>query len=290
MPRMFESQGYKANIFHMNSGDFYSRRINYNSWGYENYWGLCEVTDYKNHDEYLDRELILNDVFYDKMFVSVEKPFITYLITYTLHKPFNANKDAAKKVAEVKYGKGNIPKMSEEECIYMQVEETDYMIGLLMQALKDNGLYDNTVIITYTDHYLYTIADKSILDNHKDTYENVINHTPFFIWSSDVTPQKIDKTNMQIDILPTVLNLFGIDYNSNNYLGYDIFSNQTDGYAFFNDYSWYDSNIYVKDGKVTRGQTNDNDYVSEINKRISDIIKKNDLTLKYDYFRSVESK
>ena len=49
------------------------------------------------------------------------------------------------------------------------VGETDYMVGLLIQALKDNGLYDNTVIVAYADHYLYTINDKTVLDKYKDT-------------------------------------------------------------------------------------------------------------------------
>ena len=104
------------------------------------------------------------------------------------------------------------------------------MVGLLIQALKDNGLYDNTVIVAYADHYLYTLDDKSILDKYKETSNNLINHTPFFIWSSDLGQlTSISKVNMQMDILPTVLNLFGIDYNSNNYIGHDILSNDFKG-------------------------------------------------------------
>ena len=63
------------------------------------------------------------------------------------------------------------------------VGETDYMVGLLMQALKDNNLYDNTVIVAYADHYLYTINDKSVLGKYKETDNNLINRTPFFIWT-----------------------------------------------------------------------------------------------------------
>ena len=63
--------------------------------------------------------------------------------------------------------------------------------------------------------------------------------------------EKIDRTNMQMNILPTVLNLFGIDYNSNYYIGKDILSNDYSSLAFFADSSWYDGNAYVADGKVT---------------------------------------
>lgn len=63
--------------------------------------------------------------------------------------------------------KGNIPKLSEEDCAEMAASETDNMVGLLIKALKDNGLYDNTVIVAYADHYLYTLDDKQYLINIK---------------------------------------------------------------------------------------------------------------------------
>ena len=92
-----------------------------------------------------------------------------------------------------RYGKGNVPDLSEEESAKLMVGETDYMVGLLIQALKDNGLYDNTVIVAYADHYLYTINDKTVLDKYKDTQGNLINNTPFFIWSSDIKSQSVNK-------------------------------------------------------------------------------------------------
>ena len=169
----------------------------------------------------------------------------------------------------------------------MAASETDNMVGLLIQALKDNGLYDNTVIVAYADHYLYTLDDKSILDKYKETSNNLINHTPFFIWSSDLGQlTSISKVNMQMDILPTVLNLFGIDYNSNNYIGHDILSNDFKGYAFFSDYSWYDGKVYVENQQITNGKKMSKNKLDSMNNLISDVIKKNDLTLKYDYFKS----
>ena len=185
----------------------------------------------------------------------------------------------------MKYGKGKVPKLSEEQVADLMVGETDYMVGLLIQALKDNNLYDNTVIVAYADHYLYTINDKSVLDKYKETDNNLINRTPFFIWSSDVKSQKIDKANMQMNILPTVLNLFGIDYNSNYYIGKDILSDDYEPLAFFSDSSWYDGNAYVSDAKVTNGAKISEDEVEKKSKTVEELIKKNDLTLKYDFLK-----
>ena len=167
----------------------------------------------------------------------------------------------------------------------MMATETDRMIGLLLEKLKENNLYDNTVIVTYADHYLYMIEDKKILEKYKETSNNLINHTPFLIWSSDIENTKeIEKTNSQLDILPTVLNLFGIEYNDNYYIGKDILSDDYSGYVFFDDYSWYDGNVYVENGSVTNGKEIDSDKLKHMNDNISNLTKRNDLTLKYDFF------
>ena len=286
MARLFKEQNYSVNAFHMNKGEFYSRDINYKSWGYDNYYGLQDIQKYNDERYVLDRELILNKTFYNKIFKQ-KGNFVNYIITYSPHTPFTTEKEVGKILAEEKYGKGNIPKLSEEDCAKMAASETDNMVGLLIQALKDNGLYDNTVIVAYADHYLYTLDDKSILDKYKETSNNLINHTPFFIWSSDLGQlTSISKVNMQLNILPTVLNLFGIDYNSNNYIGHDILSNDFKGYAFFSDYSWYDGKVYVENQQITNGKKMSKNKLDSMNNLISDVIKKNDLTLKYDYFKS----
>lgn len=286
MARLFKEQNYSVNAFHMNKGEFYSRDINYKSWGYDNYYGLQDIQKYNDERYVLDRELILNKTFYNKIFKQ-QGNFVNYIITYSPHTPFTTEKEVGKILAKEKYGKGNVPKLSEEDCAKMAASETDNMVGLLIQALKDNGLYDNTVIVAYADHYLYTLDDKSILDKYKETSNNLINHTPFFIWSSDLGQlTSISKVNMQMDILPTVLNLFGIDYNSNNYIGHDILSNDFKGYAFFSDYSWYDGKVYVENQQITNGKKMSTNKLDSMNNLISNVIKKNDLTLKYDYFKS----
>ena len=287
MAKLFKNQGYAVNAFHMNSSEFYSRGINYKSWGYDNYYGLKDILDSKDKEDLsyeLDRKLIENKTFYNKMFKQNDK-FVDYIISYTPHTPFTTEKEVGKLVAEMKYGKGKVPKLSEEQVADLMVGETDYMVGLLIQALKDNNLYDNTVIVAYADHYLYTINDKSVLDKYKETDNNLINRTPFFIWSSDVKSQKIDKANMQMNILPTVLNLFGIDYNSNYYIGKDILSDDYEPLAFFSDSSWYDGNAYVSDAKVTNGAKISEDEVEKKSKTVEELIKKNDLTLKYDFLK-----
>ena len=294
MANMFKDAGYLVNAFHMNSKEFYSRGINYSNWGFDNYYGLKDMVNYNDNSYMLDTELINNDTFYDLMFHS-DKRFVDYIITYSPHMPFNQSKVVCKLIldkeketsldSEKSEESIQQVELTEEECARLQANETDKMIGLLIQALRDNNLYDNTVLVVFTDHYLYTLDDMTILDKYKKTDNNLINHTPFFIWSSNIKMKEIKEVTSQLSILPTVLNLFGIDYNSNYYIGTDALSNDYKGIVLFSDASWYDGNVYVDGGMVTNNQHISSEDLERKNSYIDYIIKKNDLVLKYDYFK-----
>ncbi len=284
LPNLFKAEGYRANAFHMNTREYYSRGLNYDSWGYDNYFSLLDSTDYSDVTYELDRELFENELFYKELFQG-QTPFLHYVITYTPHTPFATDSDVGKLLTQIHYPNGNVPEMDEEACARMFAAETDYAVELLLQALKDNGLYENTVIVAFADHYLYTLNDKTALDTYKITEDNRINHTPFFIWSAGQEQVVVDKVNSQLDILPTVLNLFGMDYVPEYYIGTDIFREDYEGYVFFSDYSWYDGRHYVQDGAVVVGEPMNDAELSEKNAEIHRLIRKNDLTLKYDYMR-----
>ena len=310
MAKQFKKLDYTVNAFHMNTGEYYSRTTNYKNWGYDHYYGLIDMFDYKDDTYKLDRELILNETFNELLFPEDTK-FVDYIITYSGHLPFNNNKGVCKML----YDEDHAPvinedeavetnnnendettnnketiiierePMTEEECIRRQAKETDYMMELLLKNLEEKNLLDNTVIVAFSDHYLYTIEDKSVLDRYKETSNNLINKTPFFIWSKDTSKANINKVTSQLNILPTVLNLWGIDYNPNNYIGTDALDNNYNGIVFFSDYSWYDGNVYVENGEVTNGKAISYDELESKNYYISNITKKNDLALKFNYFK-----
>ena len=285
MAKLFKNLGYKINAFHMNSSEYYSRGINYKNWGYDKYFGLKDLGDYKNETYYLDTELIKNETFYKNMFPT-DTNFVDYIITYSNHIPFSQTKGVCKMLTEDTVEEGTT--LNEEDCARIQAKETDDMIGLLIQALEDNNLIDNTVIVAYADHYLYTLTDKTILAKYKETSNNLINHTPFFIWSKGIESTNITSVTSQLNILPTVLNLFGMYEHPSYYIGTDALDPNYEGIAFFSDYSWYDGNVYVQDGVVTNNGKISPEELEEKNNYVNYIIKKNDLILKYDYFKTIE--
>lgn len=297
LAHLFKNMGYSVNAFHMNDSEYYSRGTNYKNWGYENYYGLKELGVYKDDSYTLDRELILNETFSEKMFP--EEKFVDYIITYSGHLPFTTEKGVCRKlVIEDVLKKENLeelpndyilPTLTEEECARRQAKETDYMVELLLNKLTEKNLIDNTVIVVFTDHYLYTLSDQTILDKYKETKNNLINKTPFFIWDNEVSKKKITSVTSQLNILPTLLNLYGLEYHPNYYIGEDALNNNYHGKVFFSDYSWYDGNVYVDGGIVTNNKSIDPISLEDKNYYINYIIRKNDLTLKYDYFKKIES-
>ena len=288
LAHLFKKQGYAVNAFHMNTKEYYSRGTNYKNWGYDNYYGLVDQNTYKDNSYYLDRELLLNEEFKEKMFGS--EKFVDYIITYTNHMPFNPEKGNCKLLLDLdKKENENVSyDLTEEDCVRRQAKETDYMMDLLIKELKEREIFDKTTIVVLTDHYLYTLSDKSILDKYKNTSNNLINHTPFFIYTNNKDKKTIKTVTSQLNVLPTVLNLFGIDYNPNHYIGQDALNNNYRKLVFFSDYSWYDGNVYVDGGVVTNNKYINQNALEEKNYNVNYLIKKNDLTLKYNYFKDME--
>ncbi len=286
LAKKFKDEGYSVNAFHMNTGEFYSRTINYKTWGYDNYYGLIDRIKYDDDSYELDRELILKEEFSDLMFPE-DTNFVDYIITYTSHTPFNNTKEACKVLYDLdNEGKDvEFTQMSEEECARRQVRETDYMIELLLEKMKEKNVLDNTAIVVFTDHYLYTLTDQSIIAKYKDVETNMINKTPWFIWSKGLKKASVKQVTSQLNILPTILNLYGISYNKNRYIGGDALGNKYSGIVFFNDYSWYDGNVYVENGEIVKGKKISADALEEKNQYVNYMAKKNDLTLKYNYFK-----
>lgn len=294
LPNLFKSVGYTVNAFHMNSSEYYSRGLNYKNFGYNSYNSLKDTGIYKDKSYELDTELLKNEEFNSKIF-NVENPldarFVSYIISYTAHTPFKKDKGTCSMLISDEQKEDENYNPSEFDCMKIQAKETDDMIGLLIDNLKEKNLYDKTVIVVFADHYAYTLTDKTILEKYKKTDNNLINHTDFFIWSSDIESTTIQKTSSQLNILPTLLNLFNLYVNPNYYVGEDMLDPNYQGYVFFSDYSWYDGKRYVNaSGEVVEGLPATNEYINNMSSKINKLIQKNDEVLKINYFKILKNK
>ncbi len=285
LPNLLKNEGYTVNAFHMNTPEYYSRDLNYKSFGYDSFNSLKNLDGgkYYTDDTYqLDTELINNPTF-NEMIFNTEEKFAAYIITYSAHMPFDVNKGVCSQLVEDKE-----TELSEYECLKIQAKETDDMIKLLMDNLKEKGLIDNTVVVFFADHYLYTLNDKTLLDQFKTTENNLINHTDFLIWSNGMKRVDIKEVTSQLNILPTIANLFGLEYHPNYYLMPDALNTGYKGIVFFKDYSWYDGNVYVENGIVTNGKKIKEEEFMQKNELVNKLIKINDTVLTTDYFKNIK--
>ena len=107
--------------------------------------------------------------------------------------------------------------------------------------LEKKGKLDNTVIALVGDHYPYTIPVNEI--NQISSYERddiiEVNRSNFILWNNEMKEViEVEKVGSQIDVLPTLLNLFGVEYDSRLIIGKDILSDSTEGIAIFSNRSW----------------------------------------------------
>ena len=120
------------------------------------------------------------------------------------------------------------------------------------------------------------------------TVNGEVDRTPMIIYNSATKGQQITKYTSIIDLLPTLLNMFNLDYDPRLYLGHDVFSDYSDR-TVFADGSWQDSVGYYSatTGKFSpkdESKTYTSDELYEINSEITTRQKMSALAIKKDYF------
>lgn len=232
---VFSSLGYTTNAYHNGYYTYYDRHKSHPNMGY-NFMGcgngLQKLMNCKPWPQ-SDLEMI-NGTF---SLYSDNEHFMSYYMSISGHLEYNfgGNNMAYKNKSLVT----NLSYSNSIKAYIASQIELDKALESLINKLTEKGILDNTVIALSTDHYPYglkisemkeimTIEDEK-LDIHK-------NH--LIIWNNQIkNPVEINKYAGSLDILPTILNLFGIEYDSRLLMGTDILSDN-DGVIIFNDRSW----------------------------------------------------
>ena len=246
LANMLKNNGYKVNSFHGNTGKFYSRSAFHNLLGYDYHYSLKDMQDAGILDKtanYLSDSAAISD---DKVFdyMTPDGKFLSFFTTYSAHLEYNKGNKVYKTIKHEIKNKD----YTEEELIYRTLcRDTDNFLKILIDKLNKKGLLDDTVIVLVTDHYVYGYSDQEYVASKKQVKNNrkELQNTPFIIWSKDMEHKNIDTILDTADILPTVLNLLGIDYNPNNYIGTDVFSENHD------DFVWFSNGEYIKSQNCT---------------------------------------
>lgn len=273
LPNLFKKNNYKVNSLHMNTGTFYNRSSFHKALGFENHYAMQDIVTNVNFED--DTNLVKNDISYNHI-IDKENKFMTFITTYSPHVPY-INNTLCQSLDTKPFEVAND---EETTCIKTLANVTDNFIKILLERLDEDNLLDNTVIVLFTDHYTYGYSNTSKWTNITDP--KLSQHTSFTIWSKDITPTTVDTLNTTIDITPTILNMFGIDYNPNLYIGTDIFSNYHEEIVYFNDYTWLTDKMYYQ-GKNTN--PSDLEYIKEISNIVNNKIKINEKMITSNFYK-----
>lgn len=271
LPNMFKAEGYTVNSFHVSGRGIYNRGDVHEHWGYTQY---CSYDTMGLSNRELDSYLMEA---YD-MFAPDER-FMSFIITITGHGPYNGEHEAVKLYESII--RPQLPEDAKDEYVWAlcHAYETDMFVKALMERLEQEGRLDDTAVLFYTDHYDHYLTDDALLAELKGTSDtNLMCNVPFFIYSEALEPMTVDKAVATYDILPTVVNLFGMDNDGRYYLGNDVFSDNG-GYVIFSDRSWYDGKTYSKTDTLS------SDIIFERSEEIDLRLNACWDTIKFDYFK-----
>ncbi|MBP5683808.1 MAG: sulfatase-like hydrolase/transferase, partial [Bacilli bacterium] len=170
--------------------------------------------------------------------------------------------------------------------------ELDKALKRLLDELEKAGKLDNTVIVLLADHYPYNLDLNSVnsLSSYKRDSIVGVNHNNLILWNNKIKDIHIDKVCMSSDVLPTVYNLFGIDYDSRLFTGRDILSTNS-GLAIFNNRSWVSDKgtYYASSHKFVPKETmeNQDEYVKNMNGVVKNRLNIAKLIIKNNYYNYI---
>lgn len=223
---------------------------------------------------------------------SGDDKFVTYIMSISGHLQYNFTGGNAISTKNKNVVKDMEASTAIKAYVASQVE-FDKSLEILLNNLERDGILDDTVIVVASDHYPYGLTnkqimeyDKSVRDTNFDLYKNTL-----IVYNSTIEePIIVDKNVGSIDILPTLLNLFNVEYDSRLLIGKDIFSNAND-LVIFNNKSWISDkgkyNSVKKKFVPFEGVEVDDNYVNAMNEIVNLKFQMSKLLISKDYYRKV---
>lgn len=283
-----QKQGYNSNVMHGDYKTFWNRDQIYKHFGIDKFY---DATYYDMSDDNVVNLGLKDKIFFKDSAdyqAKMKKPFYSHLITLTNHYPFTLDeKDAS--IDKPNTGDSTVDG-------YIQTAHyLDQALEEYVTDLKKKGLYDDSVIMIYGDHY-------GISENHNNAMEKLLgekitpakftdlNRTGFWI----KIPGKSGGINKeyagQMDVMPTILHLVGIDTKNYTMFGTDLFSKQhNDVVPFRNgdfitkDYKYVNGKLYSnKDNELLTKKPKD---FEKNQKQVEKDLEMNDSLLNGDLFR-----
>ena len=287
---VFENIGYSSNAYHNHTATYYNRDKYIETMGYNSYLAVgTGLEDRMNTSRWPNSDYEMINVTMDD-YINNDK-FLAYYMTVSGH--LNYTKTGNAMVYRNWEQVENLPYSHKAKSYLAANIELDKAVGELIKRLSEAGKLEDTVIVISGDHYPYglTLEEINELSTYQrdDTFEKY--RMPFLIWSGSMKePIKVEKVGSSLDILPTVLNLFGIEYDSRLLIGRDILSNASP-LVIFSDRSFITDkgryNAITEEFIPNENTEIEEGYVQKINNIIYKKYQMSRLILENDYYRKI---
>ena len=247
---IFNNAGYKTSAYHDYTQKFYRRSKILPNLGANKYYGVedLKIPYSTNYTEADDKDMFIAA---QKYYMNEDK-FMAYFATVTPHQSYIDSQICSeryyKKYRDLGYSSNLSRYLSK-----MQV--MDEAFQELLKQLEETDKLKDTVIAVFGDHFPYGLTDSQINEfleknnagytiNRNSTTNKNVDKTPMFIYNSEMEPLVVEDYTTIIDLLPTLLNMFDLEYDPRLYLGTDIFSNTHSSRAVFADGAWTNERGY----------------------------------------------
>ncbi len=289
MGNMLSMEGYPATAYHNHTHSYYSRHLSHPNMGYD-YYGVGAGLDVKKSWPESDLEMMEKTI---PQALAGEKPFHNYYMTVSGHMNYNfiGNAMSMKHKAEVADSG-----LSEAAQAYLACNmELDKALEYVLAELEAAGELENTVICMSGDHYPYGLDGTGAIDEltapgtESDLIEKY--RSSLILWCGSMNePIVVEKPCSSIDVIPTLCNLFGLEYDSRLIIGRDILSTApglvpTNKFCYVSELGKYYSNTstFIPNEGITVPEG----YVEQTYKEVQRMVSYSSRILFNDYYRKI---
>ena len=244
-PFILSKNGYNSSaVFHGNAGSFWNRNTAYKQWGYNYFFDASYFTKQNSSNSFqygLNDKYMLKDSI--KYLERLQQPFYTKFITVSNHYPYTTSlsgDDLGFPLAK-----------TQDETINGYFATANYLdssIKAFFDYLKESGLYKNSIIVLYGDHYGISNSRNPalapLLGKNSETwssYDNaMLQRVPYMVVIPGMDKGGIINTyGGEIDMLPTLEHLLGIESNKFLQVGQDMLSPDHDQIVAFRSANYF---------------------------------------------------
>ena len=249
---MFKDMGYSTSAYHDYTQQYYYRAKYFPKWGAEKYYGVDDLGMSWNpvYQEWPSDKTMFESA---KSKYMGNKPFAAYFAGVTTHRPYVVPSEFGDKYT---YLWDNTDYPITLKRYLSKMKELDLALEELLKELDEEGILGDTVIALFGDHYPYDLTNSDINTylkanganytvNGTSTVNRDVDRTPMIIYNSNLEEGiAVEDYTTIIDLLPTLFNMFDVNYDPRIYMGTDAFSKSHVSRAYFVDGSWQDANAY----------------------------------------------